>query len=126
VSSALVGAYAKCGDITTAKSAFSEVSSATEDAILYNTMLTAYANHGLIHEVLSLCQDMIQLQLAPTPATFVAVISARSHLGLVEQGKLLFSSMLSAHGMNPTRANYACLIDLLARRGLLEEARRRY
>jgi hypothetical protein len=58
VSSALVGAYAKCGDITTAKSAFSEVSSVTEDAILYNTMPTAYANHGLIHEVLSLYQDI--------------------------------------------------------------------
>ncbi|OQU78610.1 hypothetical protein SORBI_3008G009500 [Sorghum bicolor] len=111
VSSALVDAYAKC------------VSSITKDAILYNTMLTACANHGLIHEVLSLYQDMTQLQLAPTPATFVAVISACSHLGLVEQGKLLFSSMLSAHGMNPTRANYACLIDLLARRGLLEEAK---
>jgi pentatricopeptide repeat protein len=90
---------------------------------LYNTMLTAYANHGLIHEVLSLYQDMRQLQMAPTPATFVAVISACSHLGLVEQGKLLFSSMLSALGMNPTRANYACLIDLLARRGLLKEAK---
>ncbi|CAD6270817.1 unnamed protein product [Miscanthus lutarioriparius] len=123
VSSALVDAYAKCGDITAAKSAFTAVSSVTKDAILYNTMLTAYANHGLIHEVLSLYQDMTQLQLAPTPATFVAVISACSHLGLVEQGKLLFSSMLSAHGMNPTRANYACLIDLLARKGLLEEAK---
>jgi pentatricopeptide repeat protein len=123
VSSALVDAYAKCGDITAAKSAFAAVSSVTKDTILYNTMLTAYANHGLIHEVLSLYQDMRQLQMAPTPATFVAVISACSHLGLVEQGKLLFSSMLSALGMNPTRANYACLIDLLARRGLLEEAK---
>lgn len=104
VSSALVDAYAKCGDITAAKSAFANaVSSATKDAILYNTMLTAYANHGLIHEVLSLYQDMTQLQLAPTPATFVAVISACSHLGLVEKGKLLFSSMLSAHSMNPTK-----------------------
>lgn len=121
VSSALVDAYAKCGDITAAKGAFATVS--TKDAIVYNTMLTAYANHGLIREVLSLYQEMTQLQLAaPTPATFVAAISACSHLGLVEQGKLLFSSMLSAHGMNPTRANYACLIDLLARRGLLEEA----
>jgi pentatricopeptide repeat protein len=46
-----------------------------------------------------------------------------SHLGLVEQGKLWLVSMLSAQGMNPTRANYACLIDLLARKGLLEEAK---
>jgi pentatricopeptide repeat protein len=123
VASALVDAYAKCGDITAAESVFKAISSVTGDAILYNTMLTAYANHGLIEEALSLYQEMTKIQLAPTPATFVAVISGCSHLGLVEQGKLLFISMLSAQGMNPTRANYACLIDLLARKGLLEEAK---
>ncbi|KAL6653443.1 hypothetical protein ACP70R_009021 [Stipagrostis hirtigluma subsp. patula] len=123
VASALVDAYAKCGDIAAAESAFTDVSSVTDDTILYNTMLTAYANHGLIHEAVNLYQEMMQLQLAPTPATFVAVISACSHLGLVEQGKLLFSSMLSAHGMRPARANYVCLVDLLARKGLLKEAK---
>ncbi|GJM88187.1 hypothetical protein PR202_ga04217 [Eleusine coracana subsp. coracana] len=99
------------------------VSSETDNVILYNTMLTVYANHGLIEEALSLYQEMANLQLAPTPATFVAVISGCSHLGLVEQGKLLFSSMLFEQGMNPTRANYACLIDLLVRKGLLQEAK---
>ncbi|XP_062197047.1 pentatricopeptide repeat-containing protein At4g13650-like [Phragmites australis] len=123
VASALVDAYAKCGDITAAESSFTYVSPATADAILYNTMLTAYANHGLIHEALSLHQGMTQLQVVPTPATFIAVVSACSHLGLVEQGKLLFSSMLSEHGMNLTRASYACLVDLLARKGLLDEAK---
>lgn len=123
VASALVDAYAKCGDITAAESTFADVSSISVDAILHNTMLTAYANHGLIQRVLSLFQEMTELQLAPTPATFVAAISACSHLGLVEQGKLLFSSMLSEQGMNPTRANYASLVDLLARKGLLEEAK---
>uniref|UniRef100_A0ACD5Y449 Uncharacterized protein n=1 Tax=Avena sativa TaxID=4498 RepID=A0ACD5Y449_AVESA len=124
VASALVDAYAKCGDIATAKNAFSAVSSTSGDAILYNTMLTAYANHGLIDEALSLYQDMSQAQLVPTPATFVAIVSACSHYGLVEQGKLVFSLMLSEdQGMNPTRANFATLVDLLARKGLLHEAK---
>uniref|UniRef100_A0A0E0MIS6 Pentacotripeptide-repeat region of PRORP domain-containing protein n=1 Tax=Oryza punctata TaxID=4537 RepID=A0A0E0MIS6_ORYPU len=123
VASAVVDAYAKCGEITSAESAFTAVSSATDDAILYNTMLTAYANHGLIHEALSLYEEMTKAQLNPTPATFVAVLSACSHLGLVEQGKLVFSTMLSAYGMHPARANYACLVDLLARKGLLDEAK---
>ncbi|GJN28541.1 hypothetical protein PR202_gb16680 [Eleusine coracana subsp. coracana] len=114
VASALVDASAKCGDIYAAESAFTAVSSQANNAIMYNTMLTAYANHGLIEEALSLYQEMAKLQLAPTPATFVAVISACNHLGLVEQGKLLFSSMLFEEGMNPRRANYACLIDHLA------------
>uniref|UniRef100_A0A0D9XW45 Pentacotripeptide-repeat region of PRORP domain-containing protein n=1 Tax=Leersia perrieri TaxID=77586 RepID=A0A0D9XW45_9ORYZ len=123
VASAVVDAYAKCGEITSAENAFSAVSSATDDAILYNTMLTAYANHGLIHEALSLYEEMAKAQLNPTPATFVAVLSACSHLGLVEQGNLLFSSMLSAYGIHPARANYTCLVDLLARKGLLDEAK---
>ncbi|KAL5203706.1 hypothetical protein ABZP36_008577 [Zizania latifolia] len=123
VASAVVDAYAKCGDINSAENAFTAVSSASDDAILYNTMLTAYANHGLIDEALSLYEGMKQAQLAPTAATFVAVLSACSHLGLVEQAKLLFSSMLSAYGMHPTRANYACLVDLLARKGLLVEGK---
>uniref|UniRef100_A0A0E0F1Q1 Pentacotripeptide-repeat region of PRORP domain-containing protein n=1 Tax=Oryza meridionalis TaxID=40149 RepID=A0A0E0F1Q1_9ORYZ len=124
VASAVVDAYAKCGEITSAESAFTAVSSATDDAILYNTMLTAYANHGLIHEALNLYEEMTKAKLSPTPATFVAILSACSHLGLVEQGKLVFSTMLSAYGMHPARANYACLVDLLARKGLLDEAKR--
>jgi pentatricopeptide repeat protein len=123
VASAVVDAYAKCGEITSAESAFTAVSSATNDAIMYNTMLTAYANHGLIHEALNLYEEMTKAKLNPTPATFVAILSACSHLGLVEQGKLAFSTMLSAYGMHPERANYACLVDLLARKGLLDEAK---
>jgi len=123
VASALVDAYAKCGDVTAAESVFTDVLLVTNDTILYNTMLTAYANHGLIHQVLRLYREMEELQLAPTPATFVAVISACSHLGQVEEGKLLFSSMLFAHGVHPTRANYSCLVDLLARKGLVSEAK---
>uniref|UniRef100_A0ACD5YH91 Uncharacterized protein n=1 Tax=Avena sativa TaxID=4498 RepID=A0ACD5YH91_AVESA len=124
VASALVDAYAKCGDIATVKNSFSAVSSTSGDAILYNTMLTAYANHGLIDEALSLYQNMTEAQLVPTPATFVAIVSACSHYGLVEQGKLVFSMMLSEdQGMNPTRANFTTLVDLLARKGLLHEAK---
>ncbi|PNT65579.1 hypothetical protein BRADI_4g44678v3 [Brachypodium distachyon] len=124
VASALVDAYAKCGGIASAKSAFADVSSGSGDAILYNTMLTAYANHGLINEALSLYEDMARAQLVPTPATFVALVSACSNFGLVEQGKILFSLMLSEeHGIHPTRANYATLVDLLARKGFLHEAK---
>jgi pentatricopeptide repeat protein len=87
-------------------------------------MLTAYANHGLIDKALSLYQHMTRAQLVPTPATFVAIVSACSHFGLIEQGKLVFSVMLSEdQGMNPTRANFATLVDLLARKGLLHEAK---
>lgn len=98
VASALVDSYAKCGDIASAKSAFAVVSSVSADAILHNTMLKAYGNHGLIDEALSLYQEMTRAQLPPTPATFVAVVSACSHFGLVEQGKKLLFNLDPENG----------------------------
>ncbi|GJN07231.1 hypothetical protein PR202_ga25045 [Eleusine coracana subsp. coracana] len=81
VSSALVDAYAKCGDISAAESAFTAVSSEANDAILYNTMLTTYANHCLIEEALSLYQEMAKLQLAPTPASLSRSFQRAAILG---------------------------------------------
>ncbi|XP_072976290.1 pentatricopeptide repeat-containing protein At4g13650-like [Typha angustifolia] len=122
VSSAVIDAYAKCGDITSSKKAFDTIP-VDQDAILYNTMITAFAHHGLIMEALGLYEKMKQANLSPTQATFLALLLACNHLGLVEQGKYLFNSAKSTYGMHPAKDNFACLIDLLARKGLLEEAR---
>nr|CAD1817509.1 unnamed protein product [Ananas comosus var. bracteatus] len=122
VASAVIDAYAKCGDIISSKMAFDN-SSVENDAILYNTMITAYAHHGLIKEALELHEQMRRANVEPTQATFVAVISACNHLGLVEQGKYIFNSISYIYGMRPTKDHFLCLIDLLARNGLLEEAK---
>ncbi|OAY78052.1 Pentatricopeptide repeat-containing protein [Ananas comosus] len=122
VASAVIDAYAKCGDIISSKMAFDN-SSVENDAILYNTMITAYAHHGLIKKALELYEQMRRANVEPTQATFVAVISACNHLGLVEQGKYIFNSISYIYGMQPTKDHFLCLIDLLARNGLLEEAK---
>ncbi|KAG1365654.1 pentatricopeptide repeat-containing protein [Cocos nucifera] len=122
VGSAVIDAYAKCGDINSSKQAFDSVSR-DDDAILFNTMISAYSHHGLITDAIELFEKMKCANLCPTHATFVAVISSCSHLGLVEQGQHFFDTISSAYGMYPSRDNFACFVDLLARNGLIEKAK---
>ncbi|XP_020590176.1 pentatricopeptide repeat-containing protein At4g39530-like [Phalaenopsis equestris] len=118
--SAAIDAYAKCGDIISSWMAFNGVS---RDVILFNTMITAFAHHGMIMEAIEILEAMRRINMLPTQATFVAVLSACRHLGLVEEGQLVFDSISSVHGMVPSKDNYGCLVDLLARNGLFEKAK---
>ncbi|KAF5469877.1 hypothetical protein F2P56_010435 [Juglans regia] len=122
VSSALIDAYAKCGDIASSRMAFNQ-SFVSDDVIIYNTMIMAYANHGLIVEALEIFKKMKLANLQPSQATFVAVISACSHMGLVDQGCLLFESINLHYDMEPSPDNYGCLVDMLSRNGYLDVAK---
>ncbi|KAG0473569.1 hypothetical protein HPP92_015426 [Vanilla planifolia] len=122
VSSATIDSYSKCGDIKSARKAFNGASDGN-DAIIFNTMITAYAHHGLVIEAMETLERMKLADIPPSHATFVALVSACSHLGLVKEGQLLFDSMSSTYGLMPSRDNFGCLIDLYARNGLLERSR---
>lgn len=122
VASAIVDAYAKCGDIESSRMAFEQLSR-EGDAILFNTMITAYAQHGLVGKAAELFERMKETNIQPNHATFVSVISACSHLGLVDQGRRFFDSINLDHGLIPSAENFACLVDLLARNGFLEESK---
>jgi len=122
VSSAVIDAYAKCGDLESSRMAF-EQSFISNDVIIYNTMITAYAHHGLVMEALEIFEKMKLANLQPSQATFVSVISACSHMGLVDQGRLLFESMNFNYGMEPSPDNYGCLVDMLSRNGYLADAK---
>ncbi|THU55533.1 hypothetical protein C4D60_Mb11t07570 [Musa balbisiana] len=123
VASAIIDAYAKCGDIASSKKVFENISRDCIDAILFNTMITAFAHHGLIIEAIEIFEQMKYANSYPTQATFVAVIAACSHLGLVDQGRFVFESISNVYGMSPSKDNFACLVDLFARNGLLEKAK---
>ncbi|XP_034697590.1 pentatricopeptide repeat-containing protein At3g09040, mitochondrial-like [Vitis riparia] len=122
VASAVIDAYAKCGDIENARRVFDQTSR-FRDVILFNTMVIAYAHHGLVREAVETFEKMKLATLEPSQATFVSVISACSHLGLVEQGDIFFKSMNLDYGMDPSPDNYGCLVDLFSRNGFLEDAK---
>ncbi|KAI3982852.1 hypothetical protein MKX01_010335 [Papaver californicum] len=122
VSSAVIDAYAKCGDIESSRIVFNQ-SVKYADCILFNTMIMAYARHGLVTEAIAILEEMKQSNLKPSRSTFVPVISMCSHLGLVEQGRKFFDTISSVYGMVPSAGNYGCLVDLFSRNGYLEGAK---
>ncbi|XAR64572.1 hypothetical protein NMG60_11008305 [Bertholletia excelsa] len=122
VTSAIIDAYAKCGDIESAEMAFDQ-STKSSDVIIFNTMIMAYAHHGFVSKAMELFEKMKVENLKPNHATFVSVLSACSHMGLVDQGHTLFKSMALDYGMEPSPGNYGCLVDLLSRNGFLQDAR---
>ncbi|KAK8930618.1 Pentatricopeptide repeat-containing protein [Platanthera zijinensis] len=122
VNNALITMYAKSGCIERAKSVFDQIRRNSEP-ISWTSMILALAQHGMGEEALSLFEGMLFHGVLPDHITYVGVLSACTHSGLVEKGKEYFSMMQSAHRIKPTPCHYACMIDLLARCGKLEEAR---
>ncbi|GLT65970.1 hypothetical protein SLA2020_383660 [Shorea laevis] len=118
LNNALIHAYARCGSIALSKQVFDEM--AFHDLVSWNSMLKAYGLHGLAGEALQL---FLQMDVKPDPATFVALLSACSHSGLVEEGIKIFDSMSENHGIVPQLDHYACMVDILGRTGRIIEAK---
>ncbi|PIA31513.1 hypothetical protein AQUCO_04900072v1 [Aquilegia coerulea] len=120
VGTALVDMYAKCGSISLATQVFYSIEH--KDVLTWNTIITAMAMHGHAEEALQHFEEMQQAGVCPDDITFVAVLSACSHAGLVEEGQRLLGCMRSMYGIHPKVEHYGCLIDLLSRAGHLVEA----
>jgi len=117
--SALIDMYCKCGSIERASRVFKEINK--KDVTVWTTMITGLAFHGYGSKALELFSEM-QEDVSPDDVTFVSVLSACSHSGLVDQGIKVFSSMTD-YGIEPGVEHYGCLVDLLARSGRLSEAK---
>ncbi|XP_010277283.1 PREDICTED: pentatricopeptide repeat-containing protein At4g13650 [Nelumbo nucifera] len=117
----LITLYAKCGNIYDAWKKFREMPDRNE--ISWNAMITGYSQHGCGIEALNLFKEMKQQGLVPNYITFVGVLSACSHVGLVSKGLSYFNSMTTEHDIIPRAEHYACVVDILGRAGLLDRAR---
>lgn len=91
LSTALVNMYAKCGEIETAEQNFRNIPN--KDAIAWNTMITAYANHGFHAEAMQLVKEMREAGVQATSVTYVALLIACSHAGKVEDGMKLWEEL---------------------------------
>ncbi|XP_042014245.1 pentatricopeptide repeat-containing protein At3g46790, chloroplastic-like [Salvia splendens] len=122
VMNALVTMYARCGDVELGENVFNQMEK--RDVVSWNSMISSYAVHGLGSKALATFQEMVKRGVSPTPVTFISVLGACSHSGLVDEGKMLFDSMTREHGIRPSVEHYACIVDLLGRANRLEEAAR--
>eukprot|EP01018_Ginkgo_biloba_P015183 Gb_08062 [translate_table: standard] len=120
VVNALTAMYAKCGSIEVARRVFDDMSE--RDVISWNAMIAGYAMHGFGKDALSLFYRMQQVGMKPDQITFISVLSACSHAGLVEEGCQYFNLMSGYYHIKPGVKHYACMVDLLGRAGRLHEA----
>ncbi|KAF8684368.1 hypothetical protein HU200_044257 [Digitaria exilis] len=120
ISNALIDMYAKCGRIDLSRQVFDKM--AARDIVSWNTMIAGYGIHGLGKEATTLFLGMKNQGFAPDDVTFICLISACSHSGLVTEGKHWFNMMTQKHAIPPRMEHYICMVDLLARGGFLDEA----
>ncbi|KAA8537288.1 hypothetical protein F0562_027025 [Nyssa sinensis] len=120
VNSALIDMYFKCSSPTDGHLAFDK--SLDRNVITWSALISGYGQHGKVGEVLEFFHRMINEGFRPNSVTFLAVLSACSHGGLVNDGWEYFLSMRRDYGIQPRGKHYAAMVDLLGRAGRLEEA----
>lgn len=120
-SNVLITLYAKCGILDDAKREFLEMPEKNE--VSWNAMITGYSQHGCGREAIELFEEMKWLGVMPNHVTFVSILSACSHVGLVDKGLSYFKSMSEEHGLEPKIEHYVCIVDILGRAGFVRRAR---
>ncbi|OMP09144.1 hypothetical protein COLO4_05756 [Corchorus olitorius] len=116
----LIDMYAKCGAIEAAQQVFNGMKQRTLAS--WNAMISGLAMHGLANKALELFSQMTTEGFKPDNITFVGVLSACSHAGLLDLGRQYFSSMTQDYAISPDRHHYGCMVNLLGRAGLFDEA----
>ncbi|KAL0906049.1 hypothetical protein M5K25_024510 [Dendrobium thyrsiflorum] len=111
--------YCKCGSIKDARQFFNEMRE--HNVISHTAMISGFSQHGLVLIALHLFEEMKESGVKPDGITFVEVLSACSHFGLVKEGWEYFES-ITDYGLEKTMSHYACMVDLLGRVGLVEKA----
>ncbi|XP_047155318.1 pentatricopeptide repeat-containing protein At1g11290, chloroplastic-like [Vigna umbellata] len=117
---ALVDMYAKCGDIDIAHRLFD--AAMDRDVSMWNAMISGFAVHGHGEAAMKLFEEMQAQGVLPNDITFIGALHACSHSGLLQEGKRLFDRMVHEFGLIPKVEHYGCMVDVLGRAGMLDEA----
>ncbi|KAL3538434.1 hypothetical protein ACH5RR_001800 [Cinchona calisaya] len=113
----LIFMYSKCGSTRHARQIFQEMEN--RDVISYNTLITGFAAYGSGVEALELLSKMKEESIKPDRITYIGILTACSHSGLLIEGREVFESI-----KHPDIDHYACMVDLYSRVGKLDEAKR--
>ena len=120
VANCLIDMYSKSGDVDAARVVFDNMHQ--RNGVSWTSLMTGYGMHGRGEEALQIFDDMQRVGLVPDGVTFVVVLYACSHSGMVDQGINYFNSMKKDFGVVPGAEHYVCMVDLLGRAGRLDEA----
>ncbi|PIN01830.1 hypothetical protein CDL12_25653 [Handroanthus impetiginosus] len=117
--SSMIDMYAKCGKLDDSWSFFRKAR--TSNIVLWSVMISSYARHGWGKEAIHLFELMQNEGIRPNEVSFVGLLSACSHAGLIEEGCKYFKMMIDVYGIQPTIEHFACMVDLFGRAGHLKE-----
>ncbi|CAN1137160.1 Pentatricopeptide repeat-containing protein At3g63370, chloroplastic [Linum perenne] len=120
LANSLVDMYARCGNLENAYKVFDCIRN--KSLITWTTMINAYGMHGKGKEAVELFSSMENQKLIPDHITFLTLLYACSHSGLIDEGKSFLHVMKYKYQLEPWPEHYACLVDLLGRANRLEEA----
>ncbi|KAK7855447.1 pentatricopeptide repeat-containing protein [Quercus suber] len=120
VNSALMDMYFKCSSLSDGHRVFDK--SLNRNVVMWTALISGYGQHGKVVEVLESFHRMKTEGFKPNYVTFLSVLSACSHGGLLDEGWAYFSSMNKDYGIQPRGQHYAAIVDLLGRAGRLQEA----
>ncbi|KAL1371578.1 hypothetical protein HN51_001807 [Arachis hypogaea] len=119
---ALIDLYAKCGCIDSAIRFFNEIPEHRKNLVSWTSAISSFAMNGMGREAVECFEMMEKAGLRPNCVTFLCVLNACSHGGMVEEGLKFFNKMVNDIQLVPDIKHYGCLIDMLGRAGRLEEA----
>lgn len=117
----LIEMYSKCGSVESALSVFRAISK--KKLGHWTAIIVGLGMHGMAEQALEMFSEMQRTGLQPHAITFLGVLNACSHAGLVDFGRHYFNMMTNDYGIEPTIEHYGCLVDILCRVGNLEEAK---
>lgn len=117
---ALADMYAKCGCIADARAVFDRMPE--KDVVSWTVLISGLATNGHPHEALASFREMLRRGVRPNEVTFMGVLSACTHAGLVDTGMRFFEMMTAEFQILPKVEHYGCVVDLLSRAGRLDEA----
>ncbi|XP_027353148.1 pentatricopeptide repeat-containing protein At1g06143-like [Abrus precatorius] len=120
IGSSLIDMYAKCGSIDRSLLVFYKLQN--KNLFCWNSMIDGLATHGYTKEVLRMFGEMERKRIQPNAVTFVSILTACMHAGFVEEGRRRFMSMIQDYCITPRVEHYGCIVDLLSKAGLLEDA----
>ncbi|XWS45924.1 hypothetical protein CRYUN_Cryun14cG0021100 [Craigia yunnanensis] len=119
---ALFDMYSKCGSVKNAMLVFEGIEDKRVDH--WNAMIGGLAIHGLGELAFNLLMKMERLSVEPDNITYIGVLNACGHAGLVKEGLICFDIMRRVHNMVPKLQHYGCMVDILGRAGQVAEARK--
>ncbi|XP_056176220.1 putative pentatricopeptide repeat-containing protein At3g01580 isoform X2 [Syzygium oleosum] len=121
VGATLLELYSKCGSLDNAIKVFSGM--CEKDVVIWSSMIAGYGIHGRGKEALRLFDQMTRSSsVQPNNVTFLSLLSACSHSGLIEEGIEMFNKMVHKYHLKPDSEHYGIVVDLLGRIGQLDKA----